>query len=216
VIREPCRRRSSAFTFVEVLVVLLIIAALAGLIAPALRSARRRTDRNVTSQEMTRLSLGIENFADQDPFADWPPGTLEPLGITDSNKINEGNESMVLCLSTQRGEGPYFDFDDERLANLDADTGPPQVLTEKLRVPYATGALHEYVDLWLTPYVYLPFRDYGEPATYVTAEGEEFQAVLPKDPEKGTWPAPLKFVIWSCGPDGVNDNGAGDDIVSWR
>jgi prepilin-type N-terminal cleavage/methylation domain-containing protein len=209
---------TAGFTFVEVMVVLLIIAALAGLIAPAIRLARRRADRSITSQEMTRLGLGVENFADQDPFADWPPATFEtePLRIAGSNKINEPIESLVLCLSTQRGEGPYFDFDEERLMNLDADLGPETLLQDKLRVPFPTNELYEYVDLWHTPYIYVPFRHYGKTAQYVNIDGDGFDATLAKDPDKGTWPAPLKFVLWSCGPDGINDNGGGDDIVSWR
>ena len=203
-------------TFVEVLVVILIIGALAGLIAPALRSARRRADRNVCRQEITRLSLAVNTFANEDRLGDWPPGSLDGLGITDGNGVNDGNESLVVCLSTQRGEGPYFDFDGDRLTNMDGDIGPEAVLKDRFRVGFGDLELREYQDDWRTPYIYFPAEDYGKNARYLTADGEEYEATVLKDPELGMWPAPLKFVIWSCGPDGVNENGGGDDIVSWR
>ncbi len=215
---EEARRRKAAagFTLVEVLVVILILAALAGLIAPALRLARRRADKHFTKQEITRLSLAIENFADQDPFGDWPPARLAQLGVGPSNEINEPTESLVLCLSTQRGEGPYFQFDLERLVNLDGDEVDEDVLKRKLRTPFEGGRLFEYADLWGNPYVYIPAEAYGAALNYVDAEGRPFTAKLEKDPRKGVFPAPLKFVIWSLGPDGVNQNGNGDDICSWR
>ncbi len=204
------------FTLVELLVVLAILGALAGLIAPMLHSARRRADRNVTSQEISRLSLGIHNFADMDRFGTWPPAALADLGISGTNGVNEATECLVLCLSTQRGEGPYFDFDTDRLTNTDLDVGPGAVLQEKLRVPYTDNELKEYVDLWENPYIYFPASAYGKPAKYLTVEQEEFQASVIKDEESGRYPEPLKFLIWSCGPNGVNENGGGDDIISWN
>jgi prepilin-type N-terminal cleavage/methylation domain-containing protein len=210
------RRPSDGFTFIEVLVVMLIIAALAGLIVPALRFARHRADRDVCRQEITRLSLGVENFADHDPFADWPPASLGKLGITGSNQINEGIESLVLCLSAGRGEGPYFEFDLSRLTNYDGDQGPAPILHDKLRIGFATDDLSEYVDVWENPYVYFPSSAYGSKAKYLACEAQEFEATVLKDAERGAFPAPFRFVIWSCGPNGVNENGEGDDIVSWR
>jgi prepilin-type N-terminal cleavage/methylation domain-containing protein len=204
------------FTFIEVMVVMVILAALAGLLVPALRFARHRADRESCKQEVTRLSLGIENFADQDSFADWPPATLDRLGVTRSNQINEGIESLVLCMSVERGEGPYFEFDRERLTNYDGDSGPENILHEKLKIGSARNDLEEYVDLWETPYVYFPSNAYGSRAKYQAGEERQFEATVVKDAERGTFPAPFKFVIWSCGPDGVNENGEGDDIVSWR
>jgi type II secretory pathway pseudopilin PulG len=198
------------------MVVLLIIAALAGMLAPALFSARRRADRNLTSQEITRLRLGVENFADLDPYGDWPPATLAPLGVAGSNGVNEGNESLVVCLSTQRGEGPYFEFEFDRLANLDGDAGPEKVLREGFRSPYAGNELKEYVDVWGNPYVYFPAAAYGTKAAYTDGDGVPFEAAVTRDTDTGTYPARLNFVIWSSGPDGRNENGGGDDIVSWH
>jgi hypothetical protein len=123
---------------------------------------------------------------------------------------------MVLCLAAGRGEGPYFEFDSDRLVNYDTDEGPASVLRDQLAVTFSDNKLREYVDIWGTPYVYFPYQAYGAKARYSKEDGEEFEACVVKDVASGWWPAPSKFVIWSCGPDGVNENGGGDDIVSWR
>ena len=206
---------SRGFTLVEVLVVLFIIALLAGIITPAVHYARIHADKKVCRQEITRLCLAIENFAEEDKFAEWPPLKLEAFGITGENDINQGIESLVVCLATRRS-GPHFDFNSDRFKNMDEDSGPEKVLKESLRLPFPDCQLREYVDLWNNPYIYFPFRFYGKPAKYLNSEGEEFIAQMTKDEETGMWPAPLKFVIWSCGPNGVNENGGGDDIASWH
>lgn len=206
---------ATGFTLVEMLVVIFIISILAGLITPAVFMARRSSDRKVCRQEITRLCLAVENFADQDKLADWPPDALDKLGIAGANSINAGNECLVLCLATERGDGPYFDFDPERLKNRDEDSGPEEVLRQQLRIPFKDLSLMEYVDIWDNPYVYLPFRAYGRSAAYCDAEGMAVDCQLAKHEKTGTWPAPLKFVIWSFGPNGRNENGGGDDIVSW-
>ncbi len=209
-------------TLIEIMVVLLIIAMLAAFITPVVWSARQKADKDLCRQEITRMALGIENFADMDKFGDWPPATLDKLGMKGLNGLNEGNESMVQCLAVGRGGGPYFEFDADRLVNLDGDEGPATVLRDVLATTFADRQLREYVDIWGTPYVYFSYQAYGTKARYSKAAaggeevGEEFEACVPKDPATGLWPAPARFVIWSCGPDGVNENGGGDDIVSWR
>lgn len=209
-------RRAAGMTLIEVLVVLFILSVLAAFITPVVWLARQKADKDLVRQEVTRMELGVENFADQDKYADWPPATLRELGIGGANALNEGIESLVLCLAAGRGEGPYFEFDAERLTNGDGDEAPARVLKEGLAVVFGDNQLREYVDLWGTPYVYFPYRAYGTKARYCVEEGIEFEACVAKDAASGLWPAQSRFVIWSCGPDGVNENGGGDDICSWR
>lgn len=134
-------------TLVEVLVVLFIISVLAAFVTPVVWLARQKADKDLVRHELTRMALGVENFADQDARADWPPATLQELGIGGGNGLNEGIESLVACLAAGRGEGPYFDFDAERLTNLDGDEGPERVLKESLAVVFGDTQLREYVDL---------------------------------------------------------------------
>lgn len=209
-------RATAGMTLVEVLVVLLIISVLAAFITPVVWMARQKADKDLVRQEITRMALGVENFADQDKHADFPPAMLQELGIGGANTLNEGIESLVACLAAGRGEGPYFEFDADRLVNRDGDEGPARALKDVLAVVFGDTQLREYVDLWGMPYVYFPYRAYGTKARYSAEEGSEFEACVIKDAASGLWPAQSRFVIWSCGPDGINQNGGGDDICSWR
>ena len=79
-----------------------------------------------------------------------------------------------------------------------------------------TAALLEYGDVWGSPYVYIPATDYGKKLRYQGIEGEPFEVEARKNPTTGTYCAPTTYQLWSLGADGVNQNGEGDDIVSWK
>jgi len=76
--------------------------------------------------------------------------------------------------------------------------------------------LTEYVDLWGAPYVYIHCRDYGKKLKYQLEDGTTFEAEARKNPTTGTYYAATTYQLWSLGPDGVNQNGDGDDVVSWQ
>ena len=73
-----------------------------------------------------------------------------------------------------------------------------------------------YFDIWGNPYVYIHHRDYGTKFSYQSPEGLLFEVEAQKNPATGTYYAPTTFQLWSLGSDGENQNGEGDDIVSWN
>ncbi len=74
----PLRRKIAGFTLIELLVVIAIIAILAGLLLPALASAKGRAHRIKCTAQMKQLGLGFALFAadhnDQYPPAAWSTG----------------------------------------------------------------------------------------------------------------------------------------------
>jgi len=207
-----------AFTLVEVLVVVAIIGILASLSVAGLRIAQIHAREGAVKHEISLLKAAAETFGRE--MGDFPPSRWSFFRVSGVNAENDGNEILLLCLLSRKKGGPFHeDFEEDRLLNADGDTLPPAALAvvrKELDPSRTSGALFEYTDAWGNPYVYIHHRDYGQKLTYRTAEGTKFEVEAAKSPTGEGHAAPSSFQIWSLGPDGVNQNGEGDDICSWK
>ncbi|MEE2883843.1 MAG: prepilin-type N-terminal cleavage/methylation domain-containing protein [Planctomycetota bacterium] len=202
----------SGFTLIELLVVIAIIGVLAGLGTQMLGYANKRSAIGVAEHEIQRLVLGIETY--QIDYGDFPPTSMEEEYEISGNGVDSGNESMVAHLASRARGRTYFEFSEEFLDNLDGDRLGNADLFEQMRSVFGDDQLREYLDPWGVPYVYIHNRDYGRSFSVTQEEGAT--TVLSGTSEKtATFHQPLRFQIWSAGPDGIHQNGAPDDITSW-
>jgi prepilin-type N-terminal cleavage/methylation domain-containing protein len=201
------------FTLVELLVAISIIAVLAGLLTVTVGAARRSTNAKATKAQIERIKLACEAYSTD--FGDYPPTSLAALGAP-GNGTNEGIESLLRCLTTRREKGPYLELDERDLVNTDGDG---------LARPDPTGStiaareLFEVADAWGNPLIYFHHRDYQGGARierYCAATGDLFNAKPRPSGKTGSYPAVSTFLVWSAGADGVNENGEGDDVCSWK
>lgn len=202
-----CRR---GFTMIELLVVMGILVVLVGIIVPTTFRARRNAKVSQTASMIQQMSLALANYETE--FGDYPPSTLKDCGLT-VNKQNDGIESLVACLSTMKKNGPYYDFDEDRLANADGDR-VPDFNDSYLK----KGLAYEYLDPWGNPFIYFHNRDYQSPeivSKYRVLDKTTFKAIPQKSEKTGNWHGFDSFQLWSAGPDGKNEDGEGDDITSW-
>lgn len=216
--RESRGRTRAGFTLVEILVVVAIISVLAGLVTVSVRYARKLANLKTTRIEIQHLEQAALSY--KNAYGDYPPSSLATAFRVKTNGINDGNESLILHLSGRRKGGPFHeDFPDDRLENRDGDRLDPKaraLIKKELDPAWNTAELFEYCDLWGNPYVYIHHRDYA--ARKIAYEGRDRKRVFvaaAKSAKTGTYHRPTTFQIWSFGPNGVNENGAGDDITSW-
>jgi prepilin-type N-terminal cleavage/methylation domain-containing protein len=206
-------RRKNGFTLIEILVAIAILAALAGMLLPMLGGARKAAAAKAAKATIERIKLAAEAYCND--FGDYPPTSLASLGVS-TNGANEGNESLVRCLTTRAEHGPYLAYDEKDLANTDSD----HILgDDPLRSAIAAKDLFELVDPWNNPYIYFHHRDYKSTSKlerYIFFDGSRPSCRPQPSAKTGTYPAPTGFMIWSAGPNGENENGEGDDVCSWK
>ncbi len=175
----------AGFTMVELLVVISIIAVLAGLLMPAVIGAMRRAHETKTLNLIHQCETAV--LAYYNDYGDYPPSTWLELGFnpafpasetTNPDTFNQGIEVFTFCLASQTG-GPYLEVSNEMLGNTDGpdtdadglsngggdtDTdldgdGTPDVL-QHTNYYFGGTQVFEIVDFWGNPLVYVHNRDY--------------------------------------------------------
>ena len=212
------RHRHSGFTLVELLVVIAIIATLAGLITASVSVARRSATKKQAKMLIQELSAGLGNYLAD--WGDYPPSNMERYYEQDYavvlDGVNTGVESLVAHLARQGKGGPYYEFKDEYVDNLDGDTLNDDALFEALDWVFGDRQLRELVDPWGNPYVYFHNSSYDDGPVTITALDKKRITVAPVRSEKTQMFQGLTtFQLMSLGPNGVFDGGDGDDVVSW-
>ncbi|MFH1423254.1 MAG: prepilin-type N-terminal cleavage/methylation domain-containing protein [Planctomycetota bacterium] len=209
------RIKKSGFTLVELLIVLAIISLLAALVVPALTKGPTKARIVETSSLIQRLKAAIDKY--QSDYGDYPPTSLSDFSVT-TNKTNDGIEALLACLSTKEKDGPYIEPEEKFLANIDNDKIPASY---NLTWYFGDREAREIVDSWGNPLVYFHHRDYEKPnlnlQCYKLANKKFVKGIRPEKSKKtNTFPSWNSYVIWSFGPNGINDYGKGDDITSWK
>lgn len=200
------RNRRSAFTLLELMVVLIIIGILGAsflVIGGNVFGESKKTQAKARLQTVGALVESYRNLEGEYPD-DRLPANLN------ANALNSHAEALVVALfdAEYRGERPSENW----LINTDED--------ESSRNPtgLASRELFEISDPWGNPIVYLDSLHYSDRVTRIAVAGmDEFfeeQEVKPGRNERtGSFWEPNSFQLLCAGPDGLF--GTEDDITSY-
>lgn len=125
--------RRRAFTLVEMLVVIGIIAILAGLIMGVLAYVSKKAKVNATELRIKAVEAALMQY--EHDFHDYPPSGAGADGVA-------GSESLLRCLTTEKNNEPYIRYADIRTCDANGN-----------------GQL-EIADEWNRPIHYFHHRDY--------------------------------------------------------
>ena len=204
-------RSRNGFTLIELLVVISIITILASLSIVGIVSALSTSNEKLTSMMIQDVVTALEQYQ-QSNGGLYPDIYTENIGpdIDPDNGTNTGIETCLLILRAKAGF-PIESYQD-RLGNTDADQN--QSIYEFFNMGELKVDMFELIDPWGNPIVYIPEGHYDETFDYMDVNGDIIQVQAQPLALTGTYPR--GYMIWSFGPDGVNQNGKGDDITSWK
>ena len=213
-------RDDGGFTLIELIVVMAIIAALAGIGMVAIPAMKRSADRKTTEAVLMQIAAAIEAYAADPSNGDFPPTSLDsdtmPGVGTRRNDTNMGIESLMICLR-RPGAANRFEVEDVPWpdAELNYDDDKTQVgLTDLGR---QDRDLWELVDKWGTPVAYFHHRDYDRVEVRnlgrIRGEVNTIKAKPWKD-ARGRWYRRNGFQIISAGPDG--EFNTDDDVTNFQ
>jgi prepilin-type N-terminal cleavage/methylation domain-containing protein len=212
--RRPIRR-DAGFSFIEILVVMGIIATLAGLGLLVVTMWQRRGPQKATEVTVNKIKALADSWKLR--FHEYPPmrlkllpkvaATVEPK-ISGSNSENEPIETLYQALYVA-GFGSEAELGDSEVKNIDED---------KLLVKLTSRGveLFEIVDAYGNPLVYFVNTEYAaaekNPPMYSSNKDGPVEA-RPYKVEGGGFVNPNGFQIFSMGPDGKPNTD--DDILGW-
>lgn len=197
---QKTKLNANGFTLVEMLVVIFIIGLLSAVLVPAVFGAHQRSLMKACKAEIQQLDQALTMY--EVDYRDFPPSTLQELGLKVTNKINEGCESLVLTLSSRKNELSYFPFREDKLENTDADRAAvtAQKLTNSV---FTTNELFELIDPFGNPYIYFHASDLDNTCVQkyiIGGERKEIKPNLTKD-KLGLIRGQERYQLYSLGVD---------------
>ena len=194
--------RRPGFTLVELLVVIVIIAILASLVMVGLSATMSSSRASSTEAMLTAIGGACAQYAQR--WGDFPPSTVEDMGVAPRNDVNNGVEALVAGLSSElRGGVLYRPSGDDQYSNTDGDS----VAKNPNKWYFGDAQLREMVDYFGNPITYLHHRDFARPRPkvlkYQLPEAKETVSIAPEEsPQTKTWVNAGRFQLRSLGADG--------------
>jgi prepilin-type N-terminal cleavage/methylation domain-containing protein len=198
------------FTLVELLVVICILAILVALTTVGVVKAMDSSRTSATQTMLDSIAGALAQYATR--WGDYPPTTVDELGLRAPNDINNGIESLVACLSSQKRGGALFHADDA-ITNVDGDSAPGAA--KIMNWVFGDDQLREWTDQFGFTLIYIHHKDYAKPRAGMTlyrlAKDIEDVKILPEqNPATKNFHSADRFQLRSVGKDGKP--GTGDDI----
>jgi prepilin-type N-terminal cleavage/methylation domain-containing protein len=207
---EMKRQRAAAFTLVELLVVITIIAVLMGLAFPVFQSIQNQAKKTQAKNDLTQIVTAVNAF-----YTEY--GKYPVAGAADVRLGPGGTSTTDALFTTLRGLDPATN------ARQIVFISPPDVkdkagprsgiATQDTTVNGVSVKTGEFVDPWGTPYALMIDADY-------TSQIE----TNPYTADTGAGSAKIRqgVIVWSLGKDLKGGTGSktstdsNDDVISWQ
>jgi len=200
---------------VELLVVICIIGILVALTTVGIAKALDSSKANATQAMLDTIASALSSY--QTRWGDYPPSSPDEVGLKVPNDTNNGIETLVACLSSEKRGGALYRNDDQ-LTNVDNDVSAGA--RDKMQWVFGTkekpdDSLHEWADAFGQTLWYMHGKDFAKPRKSLKpamlGEGAEPVMMEPEmNPATKNFHGAGRFQLRSVGRDGKP--GTSDDI----
>ena len=187
------QRKTASFTLVELLAVIAVIATLMAIVLGGALYAKQKSNISRAKAEVAVLGMAMESF--KNDYGRYPTSSTSRAlmswaggSSTGGVMVNPVIINANLLYAQLVGPKKYYTPKASQLIVYTNTTTITFNATTWYYTPFTC-----ILDPWVHPYNY--YR------TYPIQTDQVNQAT---------------FDLWSCGPNGVNENGGGDDISNWR
>jgi len=191
---SPSRRFIPGFTLIEMLVVIAIIAILAGILLPVLAAAKEKARVAQAKSEVRSIAAMIAAY--QADYSTYPASANSALAGTDLT-FTTNSEIVTILLDIDAPPNEGHRRNPQRHVYLNAK------MVNSVTTPGISSIDYNFRDPWGRPYIITLDLNYDNKCN---------------DSWYGTVPAPV--MVWSLGKDGVADptlpaGSKKDDVTSW-
>jgi prepilin-type N-terminal cleavage/methylation domain-containing protein len=207
----PVSSKRAAFTLIELLTVIAIIAVLMGLLFPALSAVKENARKVQAKNDIANIVAAVGAFNTE--YSKYPVATPPATGdFTYDAKTNTNDKLFLILMAKETSSTPLntrkISFINPPIAKAPAGTALPKGGLDP------NSASPQWFDPWGKPYFVMMDTDYDN--------------VLTPNPYTSAGPSPLPMgcVAWSLGPDSVKaaQTSGGDrtkdpykdDVLSWQ
>lgn len=206
----PAQRQSRAFTLIELLTVIAIIAVLMGLLFPAVSSVKESARKAQAKNDATQIVTAVKAYYTE--YGKYPVAT--GAGAAADTTFGSGgtnNKDLFDVLRAIPPVPPAPLLNPRQIVFLEPPVAKPNSRRGGIIPDGETGA-GEFYDPWGSPFLIRIDTDYNN-----TIE------VNPYTDNPGGEPVRTGVIVWALGKDGAGGEGSAkasgpgkDDVISWQ
>lgn len=195
------RRTKHAFTLIEMLVVITVIATLIGIMLPVLKTVRDNAKKTKALTDIRKLELALQNYYNE--YGHWPD-TESPFKLDTMLNGNRDVLTGALWLPSY-SDGAYFACNPRQIKFIEFDKA-------------SLDDSGYFIDPWGKTYKILLDNGQGYMGGYLTEAWNDPKANDGCVVDRQNQPLNRPIAIYSFGPNGVDDKALPnyDDITSWQ
>ena len=198
-------RSAPAFTLIELLTVIAIIAVLMGLLFPAMSAVKNAAKKAQAKNDATQIVNAVKAY-----YSEYGKYPTRENGAPGDTEFNTDNDQLFNVLRGIADQGYQLQLNPRRIPFLDVPIAKGKGDNQKGGLATEGSKIGKYLDPWGNEYHILIDTNYDNKVSNPYSDNAGFGDVY------------SGVIVWSLGKDGLGGSGdknsgdSEDDVLSWK